>query len=88
MRYKLKKASTEPVTEGKCRHYWVIESANGSASRGVCKFCGAEKTFYNSWPGYTVVKQNTRAFELPDSPDIELDIERDDLELETSNASL
>ncbi len=31
-----------------CIHFWDIESANGETSRGVCKYCGAVKTFYNS----------------------------------------
>ncbi len=34
-----------------CRHYWVIESPEGPTSRGVCKFCGQGKEFYNSWSG-------------------------------------
>lgn len=37
----------EPVGRDKCRHYWVIESAKGPISRGVCKFCGMEKEFKN-----------------------------------------
>lgn len=32
-----------------CRHYWIIDSPQGPTSRGVCKFCGAVKEFYNSW---------------------------------------
>ena len=32
-----------------CHHYWVIDSPEGPTSRGVCKFCGAVKEFYNSW---------------------------------------
>lgn len=36
-----------------CRHYWIIDSPEGSTSRGVCKFCGATKEFYNSWPGFS-----------------------------------
>lgn len=88
MRYKLKEASREPVTEGKCRHYWLIESANGPTSRGVCKFCGAEKEFYNWWPEFTFLRRNIDIFELPDSPDIESGRESADLELEESGANL
>jgi len=33
-----------------CRHHWIIESANGPTSWGVCKYCGTEKQFTNSLP--------------------------------------
>lgn len=33
--------------EGKCNHYWIIKSAAGPVSHGVCKFCGAKKEFGN-----------------------------------------
>ena len=26
-------------------HYWRIDSAKGPTSKGVCKYCGAEKEF-------------------------------------------
>jgi hypothetical protein len=38
--------SKEP-TEEKCRHHWVIETAEDSVSKGVCRLCGAEKEFSN-----------------------------------------
>jgi hypothetical protein len=28
-------------------HHWRIEEANGPQSRGICKYCGAEKVFKN-----------------------------------------
>jgi hypothetical protein len=31
-----------------CVHRWVIESPNGETSRGVCRYCGAEKDFPNA----------------------------------------
>lgn len=31
-----------------CRHHWVIETPNGSLSRGYCKLCGVERAFRNS----------------------------------------
>jgi hypothetical protein len=36
--------AAEPQKET-CRHYWVIEVANGPASQGQCKFCGTKKEF-------------------------------------------
>ena len=35
---------------GKCRHYWVIESPEGPVSIGRCKNCGAVKEFQNYAP--------------------------------------
>lgn len=39
--------SEGPVVQQKCRHYWIVESPAGPASKGVCKFCGARKEFRN-----------------------------------------
>jgi len=30
-----------------CHHHWVIESANGPVSVGVCRLCGARREFFN-----------------------------------------
>ncbi len=48
MKHKIK-AARETVVKDKCRHYWIIESPKGPTSWGMCKFCGMEKEFYNSW---------------------------------------
>ena len=43
-------AEKQTVANEQCRHYWVIESPMGAAtSRGVCRLCGAEREFRNSW---------------------------------------
>ncbi len=40
----------ENVSEStECKHHWLIESPNGVESRGICKACGATKSFSNSW---------------------------------------
>ena len=31
-----------------CTHHWVIESANGPSSGGVCQRCGGTREFKNS----------------------------------------
>ena len=36
--------------QSECVHYWCLEVANGATSPGVCRLCGAEKTFSNSPP--------------------------------------
>lgn len=43
-------APEEPISKDKCCHYWIIETSSGPTSKGVCKFCGAEKEFGNSLP--------------------------------------
>ena len=41
--------STNPAADPQeCSHYWIIESANGPLSRGVCQFCQQVKEFENS----------------------------------------
>jgi hypothetical protein len=47
---KLEAAPEEPISKGKCCHYWIIESPKGPTSRGVCQFCGAEKEFDSYGP--------------------------------------
>jgi len=33
-----------------CIHYWLIEPAAGPTSSGVCRFCGAQREFHNTFP--------------------------------------
>ena len=76
MSHKIEAAPEKPITKDTCCHYWLIESANGPTSRGVCKFCGAEKQFNNSlldswWEGDLPMLS-----ELPGLLEIEPDWER------------
>ena len=55
--------------ESECCHYWLIDSPDGAISKGVCKFCGEEKDFYNSIPEFTLYKRdqkNSKATEPSD----------------------
>jgi hypothetical protein len=53
-----------------CRHYWYIEAADGPISRGICKICGEEKEFYNSWSGSGYMgKDAQNVFNLPNMLD-------------------
>ena len=77
MRYKVKDiVEEEHVAEDECHHYWLIESAEGPTSRGVCKFCGAEKEFSNSLQDFVVVKRPARVLELAGTTEIEFDEEK------------
>ena len=89
MGYKLKEAPEKLETGSKCQHYWIIEDARGSISRGMCKWCGEEREFCNSWPpDIAVVKRGIGVFESLDSLDTESGEDREELELEKSSASL
>lgn len=44
-----KTIAEEPRAEVECCHHWIIESPNGPTSKGVCKYCGAEREFSNYW---------------------------------------
>ncbi len=36
-----------PKAAAECRHHWVIDSATGPTSKGICKYCGSEREFLN-----------------------------------------
>ena len=73
MRRKTETTPKEPLTEDECHHYWTIESPKGRTSRGVCKLCGVEKEFYNSWPSFMVDERAVKPSEFKnlsnDKPD-------------------
>ena len=54
-----------------CRHYWNIEAASGPTSRGVCKICGEEREFLNSWSDANYKGKDARVFDLPNMLDTE-----------------
>jgi len=56
--------------ETKCRHYWLIEAAKGPISKGVCKYCGEEKEFQNSWAESLWDGDISSLLNLPGLPDI------------------
>jgi hypothetical protein len=58
-----------------CRHYWIIEVANGPVSRGECKYCGARKDFYNAFPEYNPTKKGANPLKFPKLPAVEVDEE-------------
>ncbi len=62
-----KEVLEERLAKDECHHYWLIESAKGRTSRGVCKICGATKDFFNSIPlgEPTVAKRRAPFQELP-----------------------
>ena len=79
---KLETSPEEPISEGKCCHYWIIEPPQGPTSRGVCKFCGAVKEFDSYGPeSWSLWDRDTSASAEPlgaGLPDIASDQEQDD----------
>ena len=71
----VKEKTKDYVAKGQCRHYWIIEVANGPKSRGVCKYCGEARDFFNSVQDATVLKRDTHPLDLPEMPEVELDKE-------------
>ncbi len=49
-------------------HYWIIATANGHWSKGVCKLCRATKAFENSVVN-PVYRSNKILFDQSRSPD-------------------
>jgi hypothetical protein len=69
LRDKVKETPRKPAVPQGCTHYWVIESANGPTSRGVCKFCGEQREFRNSWYDLYPGKKQLVAVESPSEED-------------------
>ena len=59
----------EPAETEVCRHYWHIEEADGPVSRGICRICGEEKEFQNSWIASSYMGKDARVFDLPNMLD-------------------
>lgn len=78
MANKIENSHEEHETKTHCSHYWIIEPAKGPTSKGVCKHCGAEKEFQNSWSDSFWEGDISTLFELPGLPDIEPDTGRGD----------
>jgi hypothetical protein len=66
------KVKAQPQKEP-CRHYWVIEVANGPASQGQCKYCGVKKEFFNAFPEYNPLKKNANPLSLPELSDVKVE---------------
>lgn len=57
----------QPQDETGCCHYWLIDSPDGPTSRGVCRFCGAEKYFHNTPPEFLLSQRDDRESESTDN---------------------
>ena len=73
---KIEEKVTERVAENQCQHYWIIEMANGPTSKGVCKYCGEERDFFNADPNLSIPKKDNKTADILDEPDDEPDDDR------------
>ncbi len=74
------KVAEQPRAET-CRHYWVIDVANGPASRGECKYCGTKKDFLNAFPEFNPLKRKSHSpLTMPRMPEVEPEEEEKDSE--------
>lgn len=72
MSQKVKERTETLESEKTCQHHWLIESAGGATSRGVCKYCGEERDFFNSWFDYTAMKRGGASNGESDVADVEV----------------
>ncbi len=75
MNGKVKVKVQTQVHQEPCRHYWVIEVANGPVSRGQCKYCGERKDFLNAFPEFNPLRRGANPLNLPKLPDVAVDEE-------------
>ncbi|MFC1934805.1 hypothetical protein ACFLXZ_00615 [Chloroflexota bacterium] len=71
-----------------CQHYWLIETADGPTSKGVCRFCGADREFYNWFPGMPVFSKVVGDVSPRDLSGDRVEIRRQASEREESDAGL
>jgi hypothetical protein len=58
-----------------CGHYWRIGSADGPTSKGICKLCGLEKEFNNSFLDFSHSREDKSVFSLPKLDAVEPEVE-------------
>ena len=87
--YKPENKHKESEPQSGCKHHWIIEIANGSVSRGVCKYCGFEKEFLNSLPDFSAMSKDSKDSGFCGLPEDAKPVEeQDDSELDEKGAAL
>ena len=46
---KIKSLPQKTVVRESCCHHWVIEYPSTRTSKGICRLCGCEREFFNSF---------------------------------------
>ena len=73
----LEKPAEETPEKQTCSHHWLIEPALSATSEGVCKLCGAKKTFLNVVEEAGPKSNITKLFES-DEPNLDGSDEEDE----------
>lgn len=68
-----------PKKNNNCRHHWLIERALGPTSRGICRFCGAEKIFLNIVEETESKSNLSRFFDTEIEDELEKEIENEEI---------
>ena len=55
----------ERPAESHCIHHWLIETPDGPVSKGICKYCKAEKYFNNELHDKYSAERQVRAVARP-----------------------
>jgi len=53
------------MNETTCQHHWVLETAAGPTSKGVCQRCGMQKEFQNTVETHLWVSEARRGRPAP-----------------------
>ena len=69
---RVKEKTSVQTQKEPCRHYWIIEVANGPVSRGSCKYCGLKKEFYNAFPEFNPLRKGNNPFNMPRLGEVEV----------------
>ena len=52
----------------RCTHHWVIETANGVTSKGLCKLCGSVRRIRNAPPHRSLYMRGSKGLNLGQFP--------------------
>ena len=74
----LEKPKIRKQSDETCRHHWIIEPALGPTSEGICRLCGATRTFLNIVED-TESKEDLNRFFNKLEEDVDTDTEEEDI---------
>ena len=57
------------MTTTECPHHWLIETAAGPVSKGVCRLCGEEREFTNSTEFHATWPPQTKRYPVAPQPE-------------------
>ncbi len=88
MNHKVKEKAELGQTASGCLHHWLIEGAKGATSRGICKHCGEERLFYNSWTDFNTMKRSVNSIGIDELLNTEPESGREKSTLEKTHVGV